>query len=202
VPAADFFARFGFFVHPDLLDPETCLRIRCEMATAPSSAATVVEKIGPQQAVDEATRRTKSAKISETTQNVVTERLRGISSKLERHFNIALQGCQKPQFLVYRVGDFFKPHEDNSSDSEAPDYVKERKVSVVIFINSESETESGGYSGGSLTFYGLLDDDKGKGLGFPLIGRAGLLVAFRSETLHGVTSVTSGERYSVVSWFV
>ena len=33
MPAADFFARFGFFVHQDLLDPETCLRIRSEMAT-------------------------------------------------------------------------------------------------------------------------------------------------------------------------
>src|SRR4051794_5362282 len=102
MPAADFFGRFGFFVHPDFLDAETCLRFRCEMATAPSTLATVVEKTGPQQAVDDATRRTKSATISETTQNIVTERLRGLRPKLAKHFNIALQGCQKPQFLVYR----------------------------------------------------------------------------------------------------
>jgi predicted 2-oxoglutarate/Fe(II)-dependent dioxygenase YbiX len=202
VPAADFFAKFGFFVCQDLLDPETCSRIRSEMAAAPSALATVVERTGPQEAVDEATRRTKSAKISEATKNNMIERLSGLRPSLETHFNVTLQKCQQPQFLVYRAGDFFKAHEDNSLDPEAPDYVKDRKVSVVLFLNSESETESEGYSGGSLTFYGLLNDDKGKGLGFPLIGRAGLLVAFRSETLHGVTSVVNGKRYSVVSWFV
>ena len=201
MPAADFFAKFGFFVHQDLLDAETCLRIRTEMATVPSTAATVVERTGPKQAVDEATRRTKSAKVSEVTQNIVVERLQGLRFELEKHFNVPLEKCQQPQFLVYKIGDFFRPHEDNSIDPEAPDYVKERKVSVVIFLNSEIETEPDGYSGGSLTFYELLAH-KGKGLGFPLVGRAGLLVAFRSETLHGVTPVISGERYSVVSWFV
>jgi predicted 2-oxoglutarate/Fe(II)-dependent dioxygenase YbiX len=201
VPAADFFAKFGFFVHQDFLDAETCLRIRAEMAAVPSTAATVVESTGPQQAVDEATRRTKSAKVSQITQISVIERLHELRFALEKHFTFALVKCQQPQFLVYKVGDFFRPHEDNSFDPEAPDYVKERKVSVVILLNGESDTDPDGYSGGSLTFYELLPD-KGKGLGFPLIGRAGMLVAFRSETLHGVTSVISGERYSVVSWFV
>jgi predicted 2-oxoglutarate/Fe(II)-dependent dioxygenase YbiX len=61
--------------------------------------------------------------------------------------------------------------------------------------------DTNNYTGGSLTFYGLFDG-KGKNIGFPLIGQAGLLVAFRSVILHGVTSVTSGERFTVVSWFV
>jgi SM-20-related protein len=202
VPAAEFFAPFGFFVHQDFLDAETCLRIRSEMATAPSAQATVVERTGPPQAVDEATRRTKSAKVSETTRNLVTDRLQRLRTKVEKHFDVPLQRCQQPQFLVYRTNDFFKPHEDNSSHHQAPDYVKQRKISVVIFLNGQNETEPAGYSGGSLTFYGLFNDEKGKNLGFPLIACAGLLVAFRSETLHGVTSVTRGERYSVVTWFV
>src|SRR3954447_17807226 len=111
VPAAEFFAKFGFFVHQDLLDPETCLRIRSEMAAAPNALATVVERTGPQEAVDEATRRTKSAKISDATKNNMIERLSGLRPSLETHFNVALQKCQQPQFLVYRAGDFFKAHE-------------------------------------------------------------------------------------------
>src|SRR3954454_6795371 len=100
VPAAEFFAPFGFFVHQDFLDAETCLRIRSEMATAPSAPATVVERTGPPQAVDEATRRTKSAKVSETTRNLVTDRLQRLRTKVEKHFDVPLQRCQQPQFLV------------------------------------------------------------------------------------------------------
>jgi SM-20-related protein len=33
------------------------------------------------------------------------------------------------------------------------------------------------------------------------VGEPGLLVAFRSDTVHEVLPVTHGERFTVVSWF-
>ena len=34
--------------------------------------------------------------------------------ELAKHFDRELVGMQKPQFLLYREGDFFRPHEDDS----------------------------------------------------------------------------------------
>ena len=34
-----------------------------------------------------------------------------------------------------------------------------------------------------------------------VVGAAGSLLAFRSETTHEVTMVTGGERYTIATWF-
>jgi len=36
---------------------------------------------------------------------------------------------------------------------------------------------------------------------YGLPGETGLLVAFAAETLHEVSPVTSGERFTIISWF-
>ncbi len=78
----------------------------------------------------------------------------------------------------------------------APDAV------VVIFLNAMS-TEPGpsDYSGGALTFYGLLEDPAWRDFGFALDPMPGLLVAFPSHIVHEVTPVTAGDRYTIVDWF-
>ena len=202
MPDADFFTHFGMFTNRNFFDSDLCLKIRSDMRSTDSNPSTVVEKQGPDDAVDEKTRRTRSAKVSTSTRALVEERLLAVKPKLEKHFNLVLDGCQKPQFLIYREGDFFRAHPDNSTDPDAPEFVKERQVSAVIFLNNEVEDPMpDSYSGGSLTFYGLIDDPRGESMGFPLTGEAGLLVAFRPEILHEVTPVTHGERYTIVSWF-
>jgi SM-20-related protein len=82
--------------------------------------------------------------------------------------------------------------------------VKQRRVSVVVFLNDASgEPAPDSYGGGELTFYGLLGDGpSGSPIGVPLDGKGGELVAFRSGLLHGVGAVTHGERYTIVSWFL
>jgi predicted 2-oxoglutarate/Fe(II)-dependent dioxygenase YbiX len=214
VPGADFFARFGFFVHQDFLDPESCSRIRSEMMVAPTEPAALAGRGALRDVVDEDTRRTKSAQVSETSEKIVTERLLGLKNELEDHFKIALKKCQNLQFLIYRTGDFFKIHRDSNTDHDSPEYSRERKISIVIFLNNENRSEKSenrseesmpeqnDYRGGSLTFYLPFAGSEDKTLGFPLIGHAGLLVAFPSDTIHGVSPVTTGERYTVVSWFV
>jgi SM-20-related protein len=202
MPNANFFTRFGLFVNEGFLDPELCSRIRSEMRSTPGKPATVAEDKDLDNAVDESARKTKSAEVSAPTLSYVKERMLALRPMLEKHFNVTLSGCQEPQFLVYREGDFFRRHADNSAEPDAPEFVKERQVSAVVFLNSEAENSGeNSYRGGSLTFYGLMDEPQGKSIGFPLVGEAGLLVAFSPELVHEVTPVTHGERYTVVTWF-
>jgi predicted 2-oxoglutarate/Fe(II)-dependent dioxygenase YbiX len=109
---------------------------------------------------------------------------------------------ENPQFLVYGPGGFYRPHRDNTRDPAAAEISRLRKVSVVLFLNSPSEEPgAGSYSGGSLVFYDLMRHADGRMPGLPLIPAEGLLVGFRSELLHGVTPVTSGQRYTLVTWY-
>ena len=154
------------------------------------------------EAVDEEYRRTKMAQVSESTRSRVEERLLERKPELEARFAVQLGRCQTPQFLIYREGDFFRPHTDNQDDPESPEWLKERRVSLVVFLNDQSDDPAeDGFDGGALSFYGLLGQDGGEMIGLPLEARAGLLVAFSSDVVHGVSEVTRGRRFTVVSWF-
>jgi SM-20-related protein len=200
MPAADFFRSLGLFVAKDFFDGSWCEHLRLEASSGSKSHATVVNK--SLERLDEGVRKTKWVEVSTPTISTVKARLLAVKPRLESHFNVKLAGCEEPQFLAYKAGDFFRLHQDNADDPEAFAYIRERQVSAVIFLNSEAEAlgpES--YYGGALTFYGLIDDPRWKTYGFPLVGERGLLIAFRSDILHEVAVVTQGERYSIVSWF-
>jgi SM-20-related protein len=203
MPPADFFARLGLFIVRDFFNAGLCERIRVEARLAGQTQAVVVDKRGVE--VDEDFRRTKQAEMSATTIFLVQKKLIAVKPELETHFNVPLAGCESLQFLVYKTGDFFRAHDDYTDDPDYPaqfEYVRKRKVSVVIFLNSQAEEpEPESYSGGALTLYGLIDDPRLKTYGFPLRGEAGVLMAFRSDVVHEVTPVTQGERYTIVSWF-
>jgi SM-20-related protein len=110
-----------------------------------------------------------------------------------------LTGCQKAQFLVYREGDFFGTHRDTSADEDAADFVRERRISVVLFVNGMSEEPSPAtFGGGALTFYDLMENIK---VGLSVDAEPGLVVAFPSAQRHGVTPVLHGQRCTVVTWF-
>ncbi|MEO8290939.1 MAG: 2OG-Fe(II) oxygenase [Gaiellaceae bacterium] len=195
-----FFARFGLYVAPDFLDADACARLRDAVQAAALVEATVEDE--GKLEVDRSHRKTRVAKVDPETSGFVRERLNLLRETLTAHFELPLEECEKPQFLVYREGDFFRPHRD-SSDKDA-DEASGRRVSAVVFLNdAATEPEPGAYGGGSLSFYGLLQDDpKGEGIGLPLVGQAGALVAFPSHLIHGVTPVTHGERYTIASWFL
>jgi SM-20-related protein len=195
-----FFARFGLYVAPDFLDADVCARLR-EAVQAAFQVEATVEDEGKLE-VDRSHRKTRLAKVDPETSALVRKRLNSLRETLATHFDLPLEECEKPQFLVYREGDFFRPHRD-SSDKDA-DEASGRRVSAVVFLNDAStEPAPGAYGGGSLSFYGLLQDDpKGEGIGLPLVGQTGSLVAFPSHLIHGVTPVTHGERYTIASWFL
>jgi predicted 2-oxoglutarate/Fe(II)-dependent dioxygenase YbiX len=200
----EFLGRFGIFVAREFLDDSACRQVREEMSLAASKIATVGASDGNgDEDVDEDYRRTKMAQVSGGTRARIRERLLVLKSDLEASFSVQLGPCQTPQFLIYREGDFFRPHTDNQENPESPDWLKERTLSLVVFLNDQSDDAAeDGFSGGSLNFYGLLGQGRGgEMIGLPLEARAGLLVAFRSDVVHGVSEVTRGRRFTVVSWF-
>lgn len=201
MPSVGFFDSFGLLGIPGFLPPELCADIRDEMATTGAVAATV-RGADRSYAVDEGSRKTSWAEVSETTSSLVRERLMSLREEVERVFGIEVSGVQQPQFLRYGEGDFFTAHQDRGSDRKGAQFAQERQISVVIFLNDQAGGSAPNtYEGGALTLFGLLDAADERSVGLPVTGEAGALIAFPSEMLHEVTPITRGERFTVVSWF-
>jgi predicted 2-oxoglutarate/Fe(II)-dependent dioxygenase YbiX len=197
MPRAEFFDRLGLFAIPAFLEPAQCRSVRGELAVSTETFATV----GKGDAIDLDTRRLRCRKASRAARSHVAAKLEGVRAAIGRHFRLAVAGFERAQFLCYKPGDFFRPHRDGNYDLDAPEVLRERKVSVVVFLNAPGDPDtSGAYGGGSLMFYGLLRDPRCQSVGFGLDAEEGLLIAFRSDLLHEVTPVTHGERYTIVSW--
>jgi predicted 2-oxoglutarate/Fe(II)-dependent dioxygenase YbiX len=198
----DVLERFGIFAAPNFLDRTTCDRIREEVVQAVGAPATVTVRL-TQDELHERYRRTTIAQVSPSTVALVEARLAAMQTVLEERFRRNLDGCETPQFLLYREGDFIRRHADGAHEDEAPAWLRRRAVSVVTFLTDESEEPAPGtFGGGALTFYGLLkQDSRGQSVGLPIRAVAGLLVAFPADMLHGVSEVTRGQRCTIVSWF-
>jgi SM-20-related protein len=201
MPPVSFFNSFGLLAVPTFLERDLCAEIRQEMATAGEVAATV-RGADRSYAVDQESRRTNWAEVSEETSSLVSERLLSLRKDVATVFGLEVSGVQRPQFLRYGEGDFFAAHQDRGSDMKGAEFARQRQVSSVIFLNDEtSEARPDTYEGGSLTLFGLLDSGDDRNVGLPVIGEAGALIGFPSEMLHEVTPITRGERFTVVSWF-
>jgi SM-20-related protein len=191
-------ASFDLYVLKNFFDARACAEFVEELRRAPEGAATVYGR-GEAGGVDERVRKAARLSPSEETFGRVWRRLLECREEVGGHFGLSLDACEEPQFLRYRVGDFFVAHQDGNTGMLLSAREQSRKVSLVVFLNRQSEAgEAGTYGGGSLVF----SEWRG-GAGrveFPLSAEAGTLVAFRSETTHEVIPVTRGERYSIVSW--
>ncbi len=152
--------------------------------------------------IDKSIRNVSYVNISKVTRLRIDERLSNLKRELESHFKVTLNGHEKPQYLIYRSGCFYTPHRDVYVEDCVSAEVPQRLISIVIFLNNESETEfDGHYIGGRLTFYGLMRESPWDKCGLPMTGEEGLLVAFRSDIIHEVTSVIHGVRYTIVTWY-
>jgi SM-20-related protein len=186
---------FNLHVIRNFFEPETSRRLLEEMQSAPMSAAITYGK--GDAAVDERVRRVKQVSVSEETIAYVSRRLEDQRASMANHFGISLDSFEPPQFLCYRVGDFFVAHQDGNTGLVNLDTDRTRRISVSVFLNNQSATlEPDTYSGGALIF-----SDWHSGKHYEVCGEAGMLVAFRSELTHEVTQVTQGKRFAVVSWF-
>jgi SM-20-related protein len=191
-------ARFGLFVLKGFFDERTCEAFVAEMRSAGGAPATVYGRSSTG-SVDERVRKGTRHTPSPETVETVKRRLLECKREVEEHFSVSLGGCEEPQFLSYRVGDFFVAHQDGNTGMLRLEQ-EERRVSVVIFLSRQSDApEEGDYCGGSLVFHDWRPGRRGGE--FRLAGETGTLVAFRSETTHEVTPVTHGERHSIAGWY-
>jgi len=198
---SDFYSSLGLFVKKNFLDDELCEKIRSEMSSSGGNPAQFIRK--DKNLLDEKVRRTMEKQVSKDTKVLISDKLSGVKDELEAYFDMTLLHSQGPKFLYYEEGDFFQRHYDKGVIPENPEPIKARKVSTVIFLNSEiDEPENNTYVGGSLIIYGIMKDPRFESHGFSLIGTAGMLLAFRSDLLHEVKPVKAGVRYTVVDWFV
>src|SRR5687768_2454043 len=115
---ADFFRPLGIFIREKFFDDALCSSLLKETKAAPRNSATVGE--GDVLVVDERTRSTKQLIVSSESLHLVEQKLMAIKQDLEKHFGVPLAGCQKPQFLGYLPGDFYRRHRDISVDEGAP----------------------------------------------------------------------------------
>jgi predicted 2-oxoglutarate/Fe(II)-dependent dioxygenase YbiX len=202
VATADFFSQLGLFVVREFFDPATCAALRAAARAAATTPATVYDG-AEQRKLDAAARKTLRAHVAPDVLDVVKSRIMALKPAVERHYKVSLTACTEAQFLVYGVGDFFSAHADGGDDPDEPEGIRARKISLVIFLSGEAaDGGEGSHAGGSLVFYDLLADPRLSARGLPLTAEQGLLVAFSATTVHRVNVVTSGERYSIVSWFV
>lgn len=186
---------FDLHIIRNIFDPETCRKLITEMRAAHMDAAPTYGK--GDATIDERVRRVRQVSVSKETIAYVSRRLKDQRAPIARHFEIDLDSFEPPQFLCYRVGDFFVAHQDGNTGLVNLDTDRTRRISVSIFINNQSATpEPDTYAGGALAF-----SDWRTGSRHEVVGEAGMLVAFRSELTHEITQVTQGERFAVVSWF-
>jgi SM-20-related protein len=199
MPSQLFFRSAGLFIKTDFLDSSECAHIRAQMREAAPRKALIVKK-NDEDALDESWRKVLSVSVEKPLANLVKTRLLEVKPSLEEHFRVPLTKCQGPNFLKYDENAFYKLHKD--ADSDAPPDIIHRKVSAVIFLNASSkEPSSDGYTGGELTFYGLLPGARWEKCAFSFEAAAGLLIAFPSNMAHEVQPVTSGQRFTIACWF-
>ena len=196
-----FLSQIGCFVAEEFLSADQCKQLRAEAVSSKSVPATMVDESNEVN-LNEARRKTKIVEISDADRLSLSEKILAIKPQIEEYFSIELAGCQVPQLLNYHPGDYFKIHRDVNEQNSGNPELAGRRVSAVIFLNEQSpEPKENCFGGGLLNLYGLIDQPVWKDKAFPIKGETGLLIAFRSETLHEVTEVTYGERFTVVNWF-
>jgi predicted 2-oxoglutarate/Fe(II)-dependent dioxygenase YbiX len=193
------YQRFDHFVVGGFFDAQACEHLRADLRSAAGSAATVYVQ-GAASSVDERMRKATQVRPSPETVEFVSRRLFECKTEIGEHFKSDLSDCEEPQFLRYTVGGFFVAHQDGNTPLMLLERDRVRRVSVIIPLNHQSAgPEPGKYCGGSLVFSGRMVDPDRKEI--QESADAGTLVAFRSETTHEITPVTSGERLSIVSWY-
>jgi predicted 2-oxoglutarate/Fe(II)-dependent dioxygenase YbiX len=196
----DFFLKLGFYCEREFLDSRTLTALFERFQQALPVPARVFDG-GPDAVVDMAVRNTWQLSLDEVA-NDINGRIDALRDDVARHFAVPLAGHEGATMLMYPTGGFYETHADSSTDKRSKIIASRRRVSVVIFLNAmRTPPGPSEYSGGALTFYGVVDDPAWRSFGFALAPEPGLLVAFPSHVVHEVTPVTAGDRYTIVDWF-
>ena len=120
-------------------------------------------------------------------QNLTSATFSCYKSFIEPKYNSTVKNIEPTQFLSYPVGGHYIEHND-SENFENGEWkrVAPRDISILFYLNDN-------YTGGELEFTQL---------GLTIKPQKGMMIAFPSykEFAHKVHPVTSGVRYSLVTW--
>jgi len=105
----------------------------------------------------------------------------------DENWQYDITAIQSVQITKYNEGGFYNWHTDFCPDKCSPNYY--RKLSITIQLNDPSE-----YEGGILQIF----DYQNKRI--DIEKRKGSICVFEGRTLHRVTKIKSGSRYSLVAW--
>ena len=145
MPRAEFFTQLGLFAQKEFFSRSECLELRTAIDSSPSRPGTIWREGAGTGVIDESLkRRTEIASVEALSS--VNESLLALMPTVAGHFNLPLKGCEEGKLSVYRKGDFYAPHVD--APASGPEVLKARRISLVIFLNSEvDEPEPGSYTG-------------------------------------------------------
>lgn len=160
--------------------------------------------------VEKEIRKTTLSTIPKLYETVYKQRFSEHQKSIENFFAMGLTYSTPLQVLVYREGDFYIKHADDSSEivdllgntvgfkCVAP----ERKLSTVLFGTSHSthaNHDSYHFEGGELVFNYLYDSNNQPITIYP---KAGDMIVFFSNPFfsHEVKPITSGYRVTLVQW--
>ena len=115
-------------------------------------------------------------------------------------WNFNWDWTEQSQFTEYKPGQFYGWHQDSNpfpyGEDKAPEYRgRIRKLSCSILLNHPNE-----YEGGELQFNLRNNVEDDQILTMTEAQRKGSIIIFPSFVWHQVKPVTSGVRYSLVTW--
>lgn len=172
----------------DVLGAEECAAIVGALREAEGIAATVSGE-APSYVVNALVRKATRIAAPPAVRERVDAALARVMPRLAERFAVPLAMHEEPQFLRYRIGDYFVAHQDGNTPL-IRDETRHRRVSAIILLSDPAA-----YDGGELLFH----------LDWPNRTAApnarGSLLAFHSEQTHEVTPLTRGERFSIATWY-
>jgi predicted 2-oxoglutarate/Fe(II)-dependent dioxygenase YbiX len=184
----------NLFIAKNFLEPDVCRELRVEAEKCVALPAQVTKATSR---VDVNMRQTSRLSFSTATEERINNLFHQLQPQLQDFFDVKLSGFEKFQFLLYCAGDFYKRHADRNDKPESPNYIKARRISIVLFLGNEDQTNSpDSYTGGTLVVWADSPETP-----LRVEGEVGKLIAFPSDLVHEVEPITSGKRYSIVNWF-
>jgi|SRR5579864_1717265 len=196
----------GLFLRDGVIGPDFMKEI-VEAVVSSRSQLALVSSAGSL-VLNQSYRNSHTVAVESETVRRIREIFESLRADLESFFDEPLGACQAPVFLRYGVGQYFRMHCDNAGDPRQPRHIRARRVSTVLFLNSANAdglasvwAREPRFEGGELILYRLGQRVTWTDFYTIAVGRAGRVVAFGADADHEVSTVTSGIRLSVVSWF-
>ncbi|MCB1023408.1 MAG: 2OG-Fe(II) oxygenase [Acidobacteria bacterium] len=201
--SGSYLEKLGLFEVENFLDREFCGRLVKYIENAEQLQTPLAEYRGEKKLDESANTRPKVVmEMPAVYPHEIRAKLADLIPAAEKYFNIGVASVQDPYAIIYDQGRFTAKHADAAHSEGIDKSTSEKKVTTIIFLNDESaEPLDGGYTGGKLTFHGLIKSEIFEKFGYPITGSTGKLIAFPTHYLHEVTPVESGTRYVVSSGY-